>query len=72
MYGYIYRIAYLRRTLEVSVICFKTKSFLSLPFFLQKIFKFDGLCTELMQTSWLKIVMLLFLFIAGRSVQMKY
>lgn len=45
---------------------------LSPIFFLQKIFKFDGLDTELVQTFWLRIVMLLFLFIAGRSVELQY
>lgn len=49
---YVYRIACLKRTLKVSIVSVSKQSPFSLPhfFFLQKIFKFDGLDTELVQT----------------------
>lgn len=44
----------------------------SLPFFLRRMFEFDDLDTELVQTFRLRILMLLFLFIAIRSVELQY
>lgn len=61
-----------RKFLAELTVCLKWELFPSLPFFLHRLFEFDDLDTELVKAFRLKIAMLLFLFIAIRSVELQY